>query len=237
MTALDPANCLHIHHIGSTSVPGLDAKSIIDMIPVVRDILSVDSPTTLDAMSKLGYIAKGENGLPFRRFFFKDDPTDGTIRLFHLHVYQEGNPEIEQHLAYRDYLREKPEVAKKYADLKKSLAQKYPDNMTEYCCEKSKFVTEIGKDIKFEGVLLRDCFTEFEWNEFKRLLNLEESNFSVEENNHYFVCYKGISKIIGAVQLDNGFEMRKFSMEDKHLEDEFLRLINLWKEHKKVMKS
>lgn len=62
-------NCIKIHHIGSTSVPDLSAKPIIDMVPVVLDITKVDDINT--AMSALGYEAKGEYGMPFRRYFQK----------------------------------------------------------------------------------------------------------------------------------------------------------------------
>ncbi len=75
-------NCLIIHHIGSTSVPGLPAKPIIDILPVVKNILGVDKTTT--AMEGLGYQAKGEYGIVFRRFFQKGN----NIRTHHVHVYE-----------------------------------------------------------------------------------------------------------------------------------------------------
>jgi len=56
-------NCIRIHHIGSTSIPGLSAKPVIDMLPVVRDIQEVDKATK--AMESLGYEAKGEYGMAF----------------------------------------------------------------------------------------------------------------------------------------------------------------------------
>ena len=62
-------NCIEIHHIGSTSIPNLAAKPIIDMIPVVLDISKVDSANA--AMQALGYEAKGEYGMLFRRYFQK----------------------------------------------------------------------------------------------------------------------------------------------------------------------
>src|SRR5580698_1970268 len=58
-------NCIAIHHIGSTSIPGLSAKPIIDILPVVKDILKVDAKP----IEALGYQAKGENGMAFRRYF------------------------------------------------------------------------------------------------------------------------------------------------------------------------
>ena len=63
------SNCLAVHHIGSTSIPGLNAKPIIDILPVVKNILDVDAST--EAMEKLGYDVKGEYGIAFRRYFQK----------------------------------------------------------------------------------------------------------------------------------------------------------------------
>ncbi|CDZ81906.1 dephospho-CoA kinase/protein folding accessory domain-containing protein [Candidatus Rubidus massiliensis] len=61
------SNCLAVHHIGSTSIPGLSAKPIIDILPVVKNILEVDAST--EAMENLGYDVKGEYGIAFRRYF------------------------------------------------------------------------------------------------------------------------------------------------------------------------
>src|SRR3990167_219765 len=77
-------NCITIHHIGSTSVPGLSAKPIIDILPVVRDIQEVDKATK--AMESLGYEAKGEYGMAFRRYFQKGQ----NARTHNVHVYR-GN--------------------------------------------------------------------------------------------------------------------------------------------------
>lgn len=74
-----------IHHIGSTSVNGLSAKPIIDMMPVVRDINKID--TYNNAMIAIGYEPKGENGLPGRRYFQKG----GDKRTHHIHIYEMGN--------------------------------------------------------------------------------------------------------------------------------------------------
>lgn len=86
-----------IHHIGSTSVPGLKAKPIIDIMPVVRDINTVDNYNIY--MQEIGYEPKGENGIPKRRYFQKG----GENRTHHVHIYQTGSYEIKRHLAFRDY--------------------------------------------------------------------------------------------------------------------------------------
>lgn len=95
---------VEIYHIGSTSVQWLMAKPIIDIMPVVYDIHIVDSYN--DEMEKIGYKFKGENGIPGRRYFQKGEDN----RTHHVHIYQVGSPEINRHLAFRDYLRNHPDV-------------------------------------------------------------------------------------------------------------------------------
>jgi len=85
-------NCSAIHHIGSTAIPGLSAKPIIDILPVVKDIVEVDAATK--AMEGLGYEAKGENGMAFRRFFQKGK----EVRTHHVHVYEKEDPISPSHL-------------------------------------------------------------------------------------------------------------------------------------------
>lgn len=131
--------CTDIHHIGSTAVLGLAAKPVIDILPVVKDIKAIDFFN--DKLAELGYIAKGENGLPGRRYFQKG----GDERTHHVHVYQEGNVEIRRHLAFRNYLRDHPQVAGNYGALKKGLAFEYPWDIENYIEGKSEFVSEIEK--------------------------------------------------------------------------------------------
>ncbi|MFD1864813.1 GrpB family protein [Planococcus chinensis] len=131
--------CVEIHHIGSTSVEGLSAKPVIDLLPVVRSIGSVDAFNT--KMADAGYVAKGENGLPGRRFFQKG----GNERTHHVHVFEKGSPEIRRHLAFRDYLRTHPEKAQEYGALKEKLAAEYPMDIEMYIAGKTELVSMIEK--------------------------------------------------------------------------------------------
>ncbi|MBI2707083.1 MAG: GrpB family protein [Proteobacteria bacterium] len=131
---------LTIHHIGSTSIPGIVAKPVVDMLPVVRDLCEVDRLTA--SVEALGYEAKGEYGMPGRRFFVKSQ--DGK-RLFNVHVFEECHPDVKRHLLFRDYLRTHPEEAFAYADLKKRLVLKYPDDIERYCWGKDDFIKMIEK--------------------------------------------------------------------------------------------
>lgn len=126
-----------IHHMGSTSVPGLAAKPIIDILPVVD---SLDGIEQFDASIKaLGYEAKGEFGMPGRRYYRKG----GDERTHHIHLYAVGNPEIERHLVFRNYLRAHPEEVNAYGTLKEQLAATYPYDIEAYIAGKDAFVKKL----------------------------------------------------------------------------------------------
>jgi len=125
------------HHIGSTAVPGMWAKPIIDIMPIVRDIAMVDLFD--EAMMALGYEPKGENNIPGRRFFRKGGDIN---RSHHVHAYEAHNPEVGKHLDLRDYLRAHPYRAELYGELKRALASRFPDDIGEYIQGKDAFVQE-----------------------------------------------------------------------------------------------
>ncbi|WP_462412108.1 GrpB family protein [Neobacillus sp. Marseille-QA0830] len=130
-----------IHHIGSTSVPGLSAKPIIDLLAEVRDITIFDE--AIPILEAEGYIAKGENGIPGRRFFIKNNP--GGERLYHLHAFQTGSLEVHRHLLFRDYLRQHPEDANRYAEVKMTGAKQFPNDIDSYINYKESIIKEIEK--------------------------------------------------------------------------------------------
>jgi GrpB-like predicted nucleotidyltransferase (UPF0157 family) len=105
-----------IYHIGSTSVPGLAAKSVIDLLPTVREIARIDELTPV--LEQAGYHAWGEYGIPERRYFSKDH---GEYRTHNVHIFQAGSPEIERHLAFIEYLKSHEQVRLEYADLKREV--------------------------------------------------------------------------------------------------------------------
>ncbi|KGX87659.1 GrpB family protein [Pontibacillus marinus] len=126
-----------IHHIGSTSVPGLSAKPIIDVMPVAKNIRHIDHYN--EAMKDIGYEPMGEFGIKNRRFFRKG----GEDRSHHIHVFEEGSPDVDRHLAFRDYLRKHDHVAKEYGELKEKLAKQYPHDMEAYIAGKEQLVKDI----------------------------------------------------------------------------------------------
>jgi len=128
---------IDIHHIGSTSVPQLKAKPILDIMPVVKDINIVDKYN--GDMRSIGYEPKGENGIPERRYFEKG----GDNRSHHVHIYQIGNDEIKRHLAFRDYLREHPVEKKNYGEVKEKLAKQFPYDIKSYINGKDHLIKKI----------------------------------------------------------------------------------------------
>ena len=127
-----------IHHIGSTSVPGLAAKPTIDILAVVRCLNELD--TRNDAMIDLGYEPRGEFGIVGRRFFAKGSDACHT---HHLHAYEAGHPEIEAHLDFRDYLGVHPDQALIYVELKAKLAERHRNDIEAYIEGKAPLVREI----------------------------------------------------------------------------------------------
>nr|WP_198520896.1 GrpB family protein [Alteribacter populi] len=140
LTAVFGRQFMNIHHIGSTSVEGLAAKPIIDILIEVRDLNGVD--VFNQSMKQLGYVARGENGIPGRRYFYKGE---GKSRSHHIHVFQEGSEQVERHLAFRDYLREHRKESLRYAELKKNLSRRFPTDIESYLKGKVRFVEELER--------------------------------------------------------------------------------------------
>lgn len=128
---------LNVFHIGSTAIPNIKAKPVIDIMVEVINIENVDNFN--NDMKQLGYEALGENGIPNRRFFKKG----GDNRTHHVHIFEQGNEEISRHLRFRDYMIAHPEEAMKYSQLKEYLAEKFPNNIEKYIEGKNNYIKEI----------------------------------------------------------------------------------------------
>ena len=132
-----------IHHIGSTAIPNISAKPIIDILVEVHDIEKIDDFN--EEIMKLGYQPKGEFGIPGRRFFIKGD--DAT-RTHHVHIFQTGHPRVKRYLNFRDYMMAHPEEAQAYSRLKEELAQRFPEDIESYMEGKDGFIKEIDRKAK-----------------------------------------------------------------------------------------
>lgn len=129
---------MEVHHVGSTSVPGLAAKPILDIMPVV--VNPIDGESAVGTMATLGYRYRGENGLPGRFYF--DKIVEGRT-VVHCHMYPEGHLDVRKLVAFRDQLRTDRETAIAYERLKRELALKYKDDRPAYTDAKGAFVNEI----------------------------------------------------------------------------------------------
>ncbi|MDH2068883.1 GrpB family protein [Pantoea sp. GD03673] len=123
-----------IHHIGSTSVPGLSAKPIIDILMEVSDINELDRYN--NAMAHAGYVVRGENGMSGRRYFIKG----GDQRSHQVHAFASGDMQILRHLIFRDYLRKNSTIAGMYAELKHSAARLSRNDAHRYSALKANFI-------------------------------------------------------------------------------------------------
>jgi len=131
-------NALVIYHIGSTSVPGLAAKPIIDIMVAVRSLEKVDAAA--DAFSALGYEFLGEFGIAGRRYLRKG----GDERTHQIHIFQADDwNNIGRHLAFRQYLSTHEREREEYAKLKRELAQQFPYDIEGYCDGKEAFVRAV----------------------------------------------------------------------------------------------
>jgi GrpB-like predicted nucleotidyltransferase (UPF0157 family) len=145
-----------IEHMGSTAVPGLAAKPIIDMMPGLRSL--DDAPPIIERLATIGweYVPEFEQpteideGMPFRRYLRKDER---GRRAFHMHMVEQGSDFWVKHLRFRDYLRAFPQERDAYADLKRGLAARFNARLTPssnvnigYTDQKTEFVERcLGK--------------------------------------------------------------------------------------------
>ena len=130
-----------IHHIGSTAIPDIYAKPIIDLLIEVAELERVDACQA--AMTALGYQAMGEYGIPGRRYFRRDNAAG--VRTHHVHAFAADTDQVRRHLAFRDYLVAHPAAAQEYSELKRRLAQAHPTDIEQYMDGKHDFIQTIDQ--------------------------------------------------------------------------------------------
>lgn len=199
-------NCIAVHHVGSTAVPGLAAKPKIDIIAVVGNPAAL-----ISLFETIGYKYKGEYNIPLHYGFAKRGDVD-----VNLHVYEEGHAEIELNLMFRDYLRAHPDVRDEYAALKYKLLEdptsfeKKESAFTGYNLGKDAFIRRVIEATGFNRFRLMKCTHYAEW---KAAESFRERYFfgpaGIEDlyrwtfhhpDHEHLVFYQG-SAIIGYVHL------------------------------------
>lgn len=129
---------LQIEHIGSTAVPELAAKPIIDLMVGVKFL--DDAKSAVSLLETLGYIYWRDDPRPGRMFFVKGMPPYGKQRTHHLHIVEVDSEEWEQRLLFRDYLCHHPDEAQRYAALKYELAAHFRCDREAYTNAKSDYI-------------------------------------------------------------------------------------------------
>lgn len=131
---------LDVRHIGSTSIPAMPAKPIVDILAAVKALSDVEP--FRDDLIRVGYKDKGNGDVLGRRYFVKGGEDK---RTHHLNFCEMNSLFWTSHLAFRDYLERHPDAAKQYAALKRVLAAKFPDDRPAYTTGKEEFVRSILK--------------------------------------------------------------------------------------------
>ena len=132
---------LNVEHVGSTSVPGLKAKPVIDVCIVVASRKEV--LPCIERLGTIGYIHQGTLGVPDREAFRRPD----DLPRHHLYLSPRDSLSLRNHLGFRDYLRSHPEAAREYGELKASLAIRFPTDIDSYIVGKSEFILHILGEI------------------------------------------------------------------------------------------
>lgn len=132
-----------VHHIGSTAIPDIAAKPIIDILIEATSLNAIDGRNA--AMEATGYEPRGAFGIEGRRYF-KGVGTPPAVPGFHVHAFEAGSPHIARHLRFRDYLLAKPAIAQAYSALKLSLCQANGTLPADYAALKANMVSQIERD-------------------------------------------------------------------------------------------
>ena len=130
---------LRIEHVGSTSVPGLSAKPVIDIDVVIRDNTVLNEVIT--ALAGLGYFHEGDLGISGREAFGYEGKEH--LKKHHLYVCPVDSPELKRHIAFRDYLRAHPEAVSEYGRIKEEAAALFPDDIDKYMEYKAPVIRKI----------------------------------------------------------------------------------------------
>jgi GrpB-like predicted nucleotidyltransferase (UPF0157 family) len=144
--ALEPALVVGIEHFGSTAIPGLAAKPIIDILIAVTSLAQAKA-MMIEPIKAVGYVYWSENPKTDRMFFVKGMPPYGVRRTHHVHITEPTGEMWQCRLAFRDYLRANPDEARRYEALKHDLAARFPSDRERYTEAKTEYVADVNRRI------------------------------------------------------------------------------------------
>lgn len=136
---------IHIEHVGSTSIKGLKAKPVIDIIIVIKSLKEI--PEIENILKAYDYSNRGPQGVDDRMFFAKG-PEDG--RTHYIHFTEPKSNTYYDLVYFKRYLLEHPEYIKKYCELKQELASKYAEERSKYTAGKNEFIKDVIAKAKEE---------------------------------------------------------------------------------------
>ncbi len=128
---------LDIEHVGSTAVPGLDAKPILDIAVAVVSVI----PRLARPLCRAGYVDRGDKGRDGGRLFVKESAPE--VRTHHVHVLAMDDQQWREYLLFRDTLRGGEGISARYAAFKRALRERYPDDRSAYTAAKRAFVRDV----------------------------------------------------------------------------------------------
>jgi GrpB-like predicted nucleotidyltransferase (UPF0157 family)/GNAT superfamily N-acetyltransferase len=233
--------CLAIHHVGSTAIPGLAAKPKIDILLVIQDPVAVR-----ERLEGIGFQYRGEYNIPFHYGYSKRGDAD-----VNLHAYEEGHPEIELNLTFRNYLRTHDHVRDAYAALKYELLrdasshEKKDSPFSNYTLRKGDFIRQVLKAAGFNQLRMLKCNDATEWSAAKHFrqtyffdkVPMEDPyTWTFHHPDHvHFVLYQGV-EVIGYAHIqlwpDQRSALRIIVVEPVHrkngLGGQFLTMLEKW---------
>jgi GrpB-like predicted nucleotidyltransferase (UPF0157 family)/chloramphenicol 3-O-phosphotransferase len=125
-----------VEHVGSTAVPGVAAKPVIDVDVVLHSAEEV--PMAIERLRELGYLYQGDKGIAGREAFLR--PPQSPVH--HLYVVVAGSKPLADHIEFRDYLRSNPQAAREYGELKRALADEHRNDRHRYTDAKERFISQ-----------------------------------------------------------------------------------------------
>ena len=210
-------NCIAVHHIGSTAVPGLLSKNTIDILCIVQNLQDIKN------LASHGYIAKGELNIPLR-YYYSNNTIEPRINL---HICEQDHGFVDLNLSFRDYLRQNIAARDAYAALKTDILKSDTANdkpqgcFSNYNLQKDVFIQSILKLCHFKQYALTFCMHYAEQEACKRLLEIDDTELNkyLQDVDTYLFCLYHGEKIIGICCLafkENAVKMIKFSYDNDH---------------------